>query len=588
MPLAKYSGAWTQKQAAHLLRRATCGVTLSQINTYAGMGSVDTAVNNLLNAALPEPVLPIDPLTNQEWFLSGTTGANSKDDALLRFFKGWFIGQMMSNGINPTIAPAYSAREKLVLFLHTHFTAIEEKISNSRSLYFQNQLFRMFCRDGLSADVDVNFKELTVKISVDNAMLKLLDGSENVKGSVNENYARELLELYSIGRGLEANSGGSTPGEGEYANYTEEDVQNAARVLTGWVLDENFDAANVDPDTLLQRGKVKGSIQNASAHDNDVKTFSDRFGNTTIQPDPTLLNGTNATQESALDEIRQLIDMIYAQEETARNICRKIYRFFVWAAHDAPTSLLIENTIITQMALTFSNGGFKLQPVIDELLRSQHFYDAASGLGDDNFGGIIKSPIDLVLGTLRIFDIQLPDMIAQPAEFFDATATIITKMNDMGMDFYNPYDVAGYEAYHQFPIYHRAWITPNTLANRYEFLRTVIADGTGMEMFSTNLYNFVKNNANLNAAAPNAEQLIIAVAQYFFPMADNLKFTVTDNSETLTIQRMVYFKNRFLQGLTTTPETYWADRWAENSAELPMWLTYLFNAMLQSPEYQLA
>lgn len=587
MPLAKYSGAWGQKQAAHLLRRATCGVTLSQINTFAGMSSVDAAVDNLLNASLPDPVLPVDPLTMQEWFLSGTTDANSKDDALLRFFKGWFLGQMMSHGINPTIAPAYSAREKLVLFLHTHFTAIEEKISNSRSLYFQNQLFRIFCRDGLSADTDVNFKELTVKISIDNAMLKLLDGSENVKGSVNENYARELLELYSIGRGLEANGGGGT-GQGEYANYTEEDVQNAAKVLSGWVVDEDFDAANVDPDTLLQRGKVKGSIDNASAHDNDVKTFSDRFGGATIQPDPTLLNGTNATQESALDEIRQLIDMIYAQEETARNICRKIYRFFVWGPHDETTSLQIENTIIAQMAATFSAGGFKLQPVIDELLRSQHFYDAASGLGDDNFGGIIKSPLDLVLGTLRIFDIPLPDMIAQPAEFFDTTADIITTMDGMGMDFYNPYDVAGYEAYHQFPIYHRAWITPNTLANRYEFLRTIIADGMGTGMFPVNLYDFVKNNPNLNAAAPNAEQLIIAVAQYFFPMADNLKFTTTDSTETLTIPRMVYFKNRFLQGLTTDPESYWADRWSENSAELPMWLTYLFNAMLQSPEYQLA
>lgn len=550
------------------------------------MGNVDTAVDNLLNATLPEPVLPIDPLTMQEWFLSGTTGANSKDDALLRFFKGWFIGQMMSHGINPAIAPAYSAREKLVLFLHTHFTAIEAKISNSRSLYFQNQLFRMFSRDGLSADADLNFKELTVKISIDNAMLKLLDGSENVKGSVNENYARELLELYSIGRGLEANGGGDTPGEGEYANYTEEDVQNAAKVLSGWVVDEDFDAANVDPDTLLQRGKVKGSIQNASAHDNDVKTFSAKFGGVTIQPDPTLLNGTNATQDSALDEIRQLIDMIYAQEETARNICRKIYRFFVWAPHDATTSLQIENTIITQMAATFSTGGFKLQPVIDELLRSQHFYDATSGLGDDNFGGIIKSPLDLVMGTMRIFDIQLPDMIAQPADFFDATADIVATVLNMGMDFYNPYDVAGYEAYHQFPIYHRAWITPNTLANRYEFLRTVVSSGTGM--FSVDLNNFVRNNTNLNAAAPNAEQLIIAVARYFFPMADNLKFTTTDSTETLTIPRMVYFKSRFLQGLTTTPEDYWAQRWGENSAELPMWLTYLFNAMLQSPEYQLA
>jgi uncharacterized protein (DUF1800 family) len=585
MPLAKYSGPWGLKQAAHLLRRATCGVTVPQITTFAGLGNVDTAVNNLLNTTLPDPVLPLDPLTGQEWF-TGTTPAASENDELLRYFKGWFIGQMMSHGINTTIAPAYSAREKMVLFLHTHFTAIEAKISDSRALYFQNQLFRMFVRDGATTTPDKNFKELTIKISVDNAMLKLLDGSENVKGSVNENYARELLELYSIGRGLEAdNPGGS--GQGEYANYTEEDVQAAAKVLSGWIVDEEFETANVDPDTLLPRGTVRGSALNASAHDNSVKTFSAKFGGVTIQPDPLLTNGDTPTLESALDEIRQLVDMLYDQQETARNICRKIYRFFVWAPHDAPTSLQIESNVIEQMALTFTNSGFKLQPVIDELLRSQHFYDAGSGWGDDNFGGIIKSPLDLVLGSLRIFDIPLPDMITQPAEFYEATGEIVERMLALGMDFYNPYDVAGYEAYHQFPIYHRAWITPNSLANRYEFLRILVTPNSG-GMFSVNLHDFIRNNPALNAAAPNARQLIVTLAAHFFPMADNLKFENSDSLETLTIPRMVYFRDRFLQGLTTTPEQYWADRWAESSSELPMWLAYLFNAMLQSPEYQLA
>jgi hypothetical protein len=188
---------------------------------------------------------------------------------------------------------------------------------------------------------------------------------------------------------------------------------------------------------------------------------------------------------------------------------------------------------------------------------------------------------------LRIFDIPLPDMTTQPVEFYEATAEIVEKILALGMDFYNPYDVAGYEAYHQFPIYHRAWITPNSLANRYEFLRQLVTPNTG-GMFSVNLYDFVRNNPALNAAAPNARQLIVTLAAHFFPMADNLKFENSDSLETLTIPRMIYFRDRFLQGLTTTPEQYWADRWSENSSELPMWLAYLFNAMLQSPEYQLA
>ncbi len=274
MALASYTGPWGLKQAAHLLRRATCGVTKTQIDTFAGL-NVNTAVDALFpNAAPPDPILPIDPKTGQEWFTTGATDANSENADLIRFFHGWFIGQMLCNGINSDVAPAYSAREKMVWFLHTHFTAITSKISNSNSLYNQNQLFRLYARDGFSSATYMNIKHLTAKISVDNAMLMLLDGGLNVKGAPNENYARELLELYTIGRGIE----GHIPepvGNGDYYYFTEQDVQAAAKVLSGWTLDTDF--ATVDTDTNLPRGKAKGSAANASAHDFEPKTFSARF-----------------------------------------------------------------------------------------------------------------------------------------------------------------------------------------------------------------------------------------------------------------------------------------------------------------------
>src|SRR5690606_6539068 len=158
----------------------------------------------------------------------------------------------------------------------------------SRALYFQNHLFRMYALDGTNPDPLVNFKTLTKKTCVDNAMLRLLDGSLNVKGSPNENNARELLELYTIGRGLEGTRPAGT-GEGDYIVYREQDVQEAARILSGWEFDEDF--LTLDADTNLPRGRVRGSITNASSHDNDPKVFSDRFGNQTIQADPALLNG---------------------------------------------------------------------------------------------------------------------------------------------------------------------------------------------------------------------------------------------------------------------------------------------------------
>ena len=215
MPLPEYSGSLGLKRAAHLLRRAAFGATRQEIDSFAALTPAQ-AIIQLFRQSLPELVLPVDPATNAEWVLSGTSDANSGDDDLQEFFKRWFIGQMLGAGINSSLSLAYSAREKLVFFLHSHFPAIQSKISSSRALYFQNQLFRIFARDGVNPDPDFNFKTLTKKVSVDNAMLRLLDGNLNVKGSPNENYGRELLELYSIGCGLE---GTLPPGSGGSAYY---------------------------------------------------------------------------------------------------------------------------------------------------------------------------------------------------------------------------------------------------------------------------------------------------------------------------------------------------------------------------------
>lgn len=581
MPLPEFTGTLGLKRAAHLLRRATFGATKNQIDAYAALTPA-AAITQLFRTALPDPVLPPDPETGLPWFNTPESDANSDDGDLQNFFKSWFIGQMMSEGISPDLSLAYSAREKLVFFLHSHFTCIQSKVSNSRAMYFQNQLFRLFSRDALNPLPEVNFKELTVKVSIDNAMLRLLDGNLNFKGSPNENYARELLELYSIGRGLEGTLP-SPSGPGDYILFTEQDVQAAAKVLSGWELDDDF--VTLDADTNLPRGRIRGGTMNASAHDNDPKSFSARFNNAVIRADATLMNGGNATEASAIDEIRQLIDLIYSRPETAKNICWKIYRFFVYAPHTPAASLAIDSAIISEMANTFVASGYKIQPVIENLLRSQHFYEAGAGdVKDDNFGGIIKSPLDLVLGTLRAFSIQLPSMTTQTDAFYEKTLNIQDVLADLGMNFYEPYDVAGYECYHQYPIYHRAWITPNYLPRRYEFVRNVVT-AANAQMFSVNVYTYVSTNFP-NATASDARALVMELAKYFLPITDNLSFDdATDDTASLTARRLNYFKSRLLQQFD---EAYWTTRWNEGAIDLRDQLEFLFNALLQSPEYQLA
>ena len=585
MPLAEYTGTLGYKRAAHLLHRASFGPTKEEIDNFATL-TPTLAIAKLFQQPLPDPVLPLDPETGKEWCISGTTDANSGDSDLQEFFKGWFIGQMLSLGVSPTLSLAYSTREKIVLFIHTVLTAIQSKVDNSRSLYFENQLFRLFAFDK-TAGVKFNFKELTKKASVDNTMLRLLDGNLNVKGSPNENYARELHELYTIGRGLEGTLPSVTD-PGDYFLYREEDVQAAAKVLSGWDIDTTY--ANIDPDTLLPRGTVKGSLTNASGHDNDVKQFSDRFNNQIIQANATLLSGTNATEASALDEISQLIDMIYSKPETARNICRRIYRFYVY--HEITQS--IDDTIIAEMAATFASNEFKLQPVLEELFKSQHFYEAAAGVNDDNFGGIIKSPLDLMVGTMRLFDIQaqMPNPVTGAKAFYEKTNELIRSLTDMGMHFYDPFDVAGYDAYHQYPIYHRSWISTNYLTNRYDFIRQFVSGNQGMAgALKIDAVNFVKTKIS-NATASNARDLIIELAKYLLPQAENLTFDpAADDNSGLTAERMNYFLTAFLKSpqIDVDPEGLWTFRWnnAYEPEVVPKQLESLFNAMMQSPEYQL-
>lgn len=582
MPLPNYTGTLGIKRSAHLLRRAAFGGKKADIDAFSTL-TAPVAVANLFGNPLPDPLLPIDPLTNLEWITTGASDSGSEDSELQEYFKGWFVGQMLGTGQTSNIKLSYQVREKIVLFLHTHFTTKQSVVSNSRSLYFQNQLFRIYALDK-DLDIDFNFKNLTKKLCVDNAMLKFLDGRLNVKGNPNENFARELMELYTIGRGLEGTLPDATE-QGDYFNYKEQDVQSAARVLSGFDIDTDF--ITIDQETGLPRGRARGGI-NATQHDTGTKQFSDRLDNAVISPDPLLLADPLVTDEEvAIDEISQLIELLYSKNETARHICRKIYRFYVY--HDITPE--IESNIISEMANTFASSGFKVQSVIEELLMSQHFYDANAGLDDNNFGGIIKSPLDLILGTIQFFELSLPDYQGDIVNFYELTGDLIESMNYQGLDLYEPFEVAGYSAYHQYPVYNRNWISTNYLTRRYDYIRQFL---DGMDMMgsinSFELLQFIKDNFP-NNVAENAESLIMSLVEYLLPASENLTFSDNDDNAEITNERLRYFRYAFLFNpqIDADPLSSWTFRWNNpvDNEVVRNQLLNLMNAMLQSPEYQL-
>jgi uncharacterized protein (DUF1800 family) len=592
MPLTTLTSTLGKKRAAHFLRRTCFGGSISEIDTFASLTPAQ-AVAQLFNTSLPDPGYPIDPLTGSEWITTGN--AQSEGFELERYFLAWHVGQMLANGVDDASKLSYIFRERLVFFLHTHFTTKRSVVGNSRALYYQQALFRLFAfdeedivippddpddPDATDTIVPRNFKQLTKKLSVDNAMLVFLDGRYNVKGSPNENYARELLELYAIGRGLEGNVP-EPEFDGDYFYFTEEDVQAGAKVLSGFNVDATF--SNIDEDTGLPRGVVRGGTI-ATSHEEGTKTFSARMSGGEVIPDTTLEQAGNPTEESVLDEISQFVDLIYDQNETAISICREVYRFFVY--HQIDQSL--QDDIIQDMADIFTANEFKLKPVLEALLTSQHFYEAEAGEDDNNFGSIIKSPLDVVLGFMRNFEIGLPDYETDLTNYYDFTTGLLREIDLQGMDYYEPYEVAGYPAYHQFPIFNRSWITTNYLTNRYNFIRGLISNDPNPEMGEVDVVQFVQDN--FSGVAANARDLIIAISEYLLPTSDNLTFDTPDVGE-LTVERLNYFLTAFLYSpqFDADPETAWTNRWT-NGIDMDTvrnQLANLFNAMLQSPEYQL-
>jgi uncharacterized protein (DUF1800 family) len=578
MPLTPYSGSLGRKAAAHLLRRATFGANKQDIDTFSTLTAAAAVAQLFQSSPLPSaPVLP----GGTSWVTQAPAPTEDEND-LQHYLICWWLGVILNTGVSSTDKLAFSTREKTTFLLHTILTTIQETVGNSRSLYFQNALLRNFAFDDV-ADPKITLRELTKKICVDNAMLALLDGRLNVKGNPNENYARELMELYTIGKGLNDQIP-ATGVPGDYFYYTEQDVVAAAKVLSGYDIDDTF--TTIDADTLLPRGKVKaGANLLPNQHDNTVKQFSARFSNATVTPNPTLLNGGQPTEASMLDEIDQLINIIYAQTETPKNICRKIYRFYVY--HDI--SAAIDSSIVDNMASTFTSNNFKIEPVIKELLQSQHFYDSMDATVDnDNFGAIIKSPLDLVAGTLNFFEYQLPDYVSQPASFYMKAGNLLSSINDQGMNLMNPYDVAGYEAYHQFPLYHRMWINTNALTQRYKFIYdTMTVDNMDPDNVTIDLLAYMQSRFSTNAMDPDA--FIREIVSYILPLS-------TEGSE-ITTQRLDWFKAQLYklgQALPQGPLAFWQFSWT-NANSIPAsgedtrgMLQDMVNAMMQSPEYQLS
>jgi uncharacterized protein (DUF1800 family) len=401
---------WSRDRAAHLLERAGFGGTPEEIDRLAAM-TPEAAVKWLVDyqqvdnrhlqpfdeSGIYNPPLEPFPKSRPEV----TRWAKERGEAMgvkvkpggerplqpvvNRFFY-WLradyleirrAGQWWAQRMLTTQRPL---EEKLVLFWHGHFATSDDKVRDYRKMLKQLALFHQHANG--------NFRDLLIGVAKDPAMLVFLDAGENVKGRPNENFGREILELFTMGVG----------------NYTETDIREAARAFTGWTNDS-----------------LKFVVK-AELHDDGEKTFLGRRGT---------FDGVG------------IIDIILAQDVTARFIAGKLYRYFVREE--------LTPALAATLGKVLQEHRYAIAPLLKTTFLSRDFYSPPS------YATQIKSPVQLVVSTYK--KLGLTEMPGVP-DFDVAT-------RDLGQELFHPPNVAGWKG-------GRSWVTPAILLQRGDFVRDLL------------------------------------------------------------------------------------------------------------------
>lgn len=427
--LEEYDGEWTKDEASHLLRRALFGYTIDQLNSVISNG-LNSTVEELLNDSEPLPEPPRKFYTS-EMINDGLEFGDFYHDKRIVLgaevtktigFQIWWLMQIHKQGI--------SLKEKMTFFWQNHFGTSANAIEYARFNIATNQLCREYSLG--------NFKELVYKMGHDHTMMLFLNGNENLVGQPNENYARELFELFTVGKG-------ELVEKGNYTNYTEQDITEAAKVLTGWFFSlywHETDYAISFYDHL---------------HDFSTKTFSSIFNNKVIE----------GKGESEYDE---LIDMIFESDAVSKYIVRKIYKWFVFYE----ISDEVEEFVISPLAQLFRNNNYDVKPVLSTLFKSKHFYEMSLR------GAMIKSPVDFVSDLIKATNVELiqgqyENEEQLRTEYLAYLNNYLGFCERLGQEPASPSSVAGFEAYYQVPSYYRIWLSSSTLPLRIKLTEDIFS-----------------------------------------------------------------------------------------------------------------
>lgn len=397
MPLAHAQAAAPAigaEAARHLLNRTGFAATDGEIRTFAALSRAEAA-DRLLEAIRLEAAQKPPAWVNEAPIAPARLQAMTQEERMAELrrnvehafeLREWWFREMLT-----TASPL---TEKMTLFWHNHFATSQQKVRFTPLLYQQNVMLR---RNALG-----NFGSMLRQVARDPAMLIYLDAANSRKEQPNENFAREVMELFTLGEG----------------QYTEKDIKEAARAFTGWSVDRETGQY------MFRRG----------IHDYGVKTVLGKTGN---------LDGD------------QVIDVLLRKPETALFLTRKLWREFI--------SPLPDEAAVARLAAEFRDSGYNIARLLRAMLVSDAFYAM------ENRATLIKSPVELVVGTMKQFEIDTPNM----RPFVLASALL-------GQNVFAPPNVKGWPG-------GEAWINSATLLGRKQLIDRLFRNEDRMEVAMRNM-----------------------------------------------------------------------------------------------------
>ncbi len=442
---------WNFENAAHLLRRAAFGGTTEEIQAFVlAHADVGEAVDDLLSFATSSKRPP--------------KGGNDFYGAKFKQAKWWLKTMLKAK------APKDALREKLVLYWHGHLCSgfNKQESYGSSNTAIQNGLFRRYAKG--------NFRDLVRDFNRDPANLVYLDGiinyatNDGVHVAANENFGREIMELFTLGISQFDALGSNDPTK---PNYSESDVHNLARALTGWTyIDKTVGVWNQDH-------------WDGGQYDDDGDDLPD---------DVTIFGVTNNNYKiGSLDDLPapadDVLQILLDREDDAGNkqvamfVCRKLWTYF---AYPAPAPGL--KTLLEGFAAILVASDWEIAPVLDAMFNHDEFYSSRAKTRT------VKNPVDFMVGTLRNLGVK---SVGKPIG--DSDDEPVDLLTEMGMELFEPPNVAGWPG-------GKRWITTGTLVNRWEFARRLAeaTSGTSVISLSTMLGGLIGNGAASPAAIADA------------------------------------------------------------------------------------